>query len=135
MTVTLEKRAHELLSRLVHEVKAASVASPPGDPGAPLLEFVEGDLRCVIFRVDSAPQALSPREAEIARMVARGLPNKAIADVLDISPWTVCTHLRRIFAKLDVPSRAAMVAKLLGRGGLGAGSRRRSPGRESAEVD
>lgn len=56
---------------------------------------------------------LSPREQEIARMVAKGYPNKTIAHVLDISTWTVGTHLRRIFAKLSVGSRAAMVARLL----------------------
>jgi two-component system nitrate/nitrite response regulator NarL len=56
---------------------------------------------------------LSPREQEIVRMVAQGHPNKVIADVLNISSWTVCTHLRRIFAKLGVGSRAAMVAQLL----------------------
>ena len=55
---------------------------------------------------------LSPREMEIARMVAKGYPNKTIAAVLDISSWTVCTHLRRMFAKLGVNSRAAMVARL-----------------------
>jgi len=63
---------------------------------------------------------LSPREYEVARMVARGYPNKTIASVLEISSWTVSTHLRRIFAKLDVTSRAAMVAKLLEAGVLGA---------------
>lgn len=56
---------------------------------------------------------LSPREQEIVRMVAKGHPNKVIADVLNISSWTVCTHLRRIFAKLGVTSRAAMVGELL----------------------
>ena len=59
------------------------------------------------------PVQLSPREQEIVRMVAKGHPNKVIADVLNISSWTVCTHLRRIFAKLGVGSRAAMVAQLL----------------------
>lgn len=54
---------------------------------------------------------LSPREQEIVRMVAEGHPNKVIAVVLNISPWTVGTHLRRIFAKLGVGSRAAMVAR------------------------
>jgi two-component system, NarL family, nitrate/nitrite response regulator NarL len=58
--------------------------------------------------------SFSPREREVARMVAKGYPNKTIADVLEISPWTVCTHLRRIFAKLRVSSRAAMVARLIG---------------------
>jgi DNA-binding CsgD family transcriptional regulator len=56
---------------------------------------------------------LSPREREIVRMVAQGHANKIIADFLGISTWTVCTHLRRIFAKLGVGSRAAMVAKIL----------------------
>jgi DNA-binding CsgD family transcriptional regulator len=57
--------------------------------------------------------SLSPREAEIARMVAKGYPNKTIASVLDISSWTVSSHLRRIFSKYGVTSRAAMVARLL----------------------
>jgi DNA-binding CsgD family transcriptional regulator len=62
--------------------------------------------------------ALSPREKEIVRMVAQGHPNKVIAGVLNISSWTVCTHLRRVFAKLGVGSRAAMVARLLELGGV-----------------
>jgi DNA-binding CsgD family transcriptional regulator len=57
--------------------------------------------------------SLSPREAEIARMVAKGYANKTIASVLDISSWTVSSHLRRIFTKFGVTSRAAMVARLL----------------------
>jgi DNA-binding CsgD family transcriptional regulator len=40
-----------------------------------------------------------------------------IASVLDISEWTVGTHLRRVFTKLEVNSRAAMVARLLGEEG------------------
>jgi DNA-binding CsgD family transcriptional regulator len=55
---------------------------------------------------------LSPREQEIARMVAAGYPSKAIASVLNISCWTVGTHLRRIYAKLGVNTRAAMVGRL-----------------------
>ena len=64
----------------------------------------------------ASPVSFSPREREVARMVAKGYPNKTIADVLEISPWTVCTHLRRIFAKLHVSSRAAMVARLINNG-------------------
>jgi DNA-binding CsgD family transcriptional regulator len=65
-----------------------------------------------------APVSLSPREQEIVRMVAQGYPNKRIAGVLNISSWTVCTHLRRIFAKLGVTSRAAMVARLMEEGSV-----------------
>lgn len=80
-----------------------------------VLDLTVNGLRCLLIRSDhpSAVAILSPREREIARMVATGLTNKTIAQVLDISPWTVSTHLRRIFAKLRVTSRAAMVARLL----------------------
>jgi DNA-binding NarL/FixJ family response regulator len=46
-------------------------------------------------------------------MIAKGYPNKTIAAVLDISVWTVCTHLRRIFAKMGVTSRTAMVTRMI----------------------
>jgi DNA-binding CsgD family transcriptional regulator len=77
--------------------------------------YVDG-ARYLFVRVPQPIEAgtpLSPREQEIVRMVSRGNPNKVIAEVLNISPWTVCTHLRRIFAKLGVTSRAAMVAKVM----------------------
>src|SRR5262245_4071503 len=75
----------------------------------------EGITYCV---VRSQPQgktqvSLSPRELAIARLIAKGLPNKCIGDILEISQWTVATHLRRIFVKLCVTSRAAMVARLV----------------------
>lgn len=75
--------------------------------------------RCTLVSGPAPPSevdgcvALSPREREIARMVACGHTNQAIADVLGISAWTVSTHLRRIFGKLGVNSRAAMVARAL----------------------
>jgi DNA-binding CsgD family transcriptional regulator len=74
------------------------------------------DVRLLVLRrgQPSAISLLSPRELEIARMVAQGYPNKTIASVLEISSWTVASHLRRIFIKLQVSSRAAMAACLLG---------------------
>jgi DNA-binding CsgD family transcriptional regulator len=61
----------------------------------------------------SSAFTLSPRELEVVRLVAKGFSNKAIATVLDISPWTVSTYLRRIFSKMDVGSRAEMIMKAL----------------------
>jgi DNA-binding CsgD family transcriptional regulator len=52
---------------------------------------------------------LTERELQIAAMVAQGDATKNIAYKLRISEWTVGTHLRRIFAKLHVDNRAAMV--------------------------
>lgn len=86
-----------------------------------LLDTEVDGVRCLLVSVEPEAEGettrgkilLSPREEEIARMVAAGYPNKTIAAVLDISSWTVGTHLRRVFAKLGVGSRAAMVASLL----------------------
>jgi DNA-binding CsgD family transcriptional regulator len=52
---------------------------------------------------------LTDRELQIAALIALGWSNKQVANQLRISEWTVSAHLRRIFIKLDVDSRAAMV--------------------------
>lgn len=90
------------------------------------------DVHCVVTvetAVDGpAGDGLSPREREIAHLVARCATNRMIASVLEISAWTVSTHLRRIFAKLDVTSRAEMVAALVGApAAAGPERRRRAP--------
>lgn len=79
-----------------------------------LLDVTVGRIRCLIVQQEPPLRVtLSPRERQIALMVAHGRTNQAIATSLDISVWTVSTHLRRIFAKLAVSSRAEMVARLL----------------------
>jgi DNA-binding CsgD family transcriptional regulator len=52
---------------------------------------------------------LSPREQEVAALVARGLQNKEIAQALQISPITVRNQLARVFRKSDVSTRAELV--------------------------
>jgi len=137
------------VERLVREVRRRSdgrgsepvpAVEPDGD--AVLLDVEMDGLRVLVMRDRSErPKVvLSPREYEIARMVAKGYPNKTIAGVLEISPWTVSTHLRRVFAKLDVTCRAAMVARLLDHGllapqrpatnGNGTGPKRPAPSLE-----
>lgn len=58
--------------------------------------------------------SLSDREREIIRLVSQGHRNISVAETLNISKHTVSTHLRRVFVKLGVTTRAAMVAKLAG---------------------
>jgi DNA-binding CsgD family transcriptional regulator len=75
----------------------------------------QGSVRLtLIVEISDLSPGISPRELQIAQLVARGATNQAIANALDISTWTVSTHLRRIFAKLGVGTRAQMVAQLFG---------------------
>jgi DNA-binding CsgD family transcriptional regulator len=57
---------------------------------------------------------LSPREAEVMRLLATGMSSEQIAQQLVISPHTLRRHVQRILAHLQVPSRAAAIAKVLG---------------------
>ena len=120
-----EKDVAALVNRLAAEARVMpprfpSLTTPDGQEV--VLDVEVGGFRCIILRLLPPGQGgdpiLSPREHEIARMVAKGYANKTIASVLDISSWTVGTYLRRIFAKLGVSSRAAMVARLLEQGTL-----------------
>ncbi len=53
---------------------------------------------------------LTDRERDILAQLARGLGNREIARALFISEATVKTHLRRIYDKLGVDTRAGAVA-------------------------
>ena len=59
---------------------------------------------------------LTPREAEILRLVADGGGDGEIARTLSLSESTVKTHLRSVYSKLDVSGRAAAVASALRQG-------------------
>jgi DNA-binding NarL/FixJ family response regulator len=53
------------------------------------------------------PAGLTGREAEVLRLVAAGLTNIQVAERLYLSPTTISAHLRTIYGKLGVNSRAA----------------------------
>jgi predicted ATPase/DNA-binding CsgD family transcriptional regulator len=59
---------------------------------------------------------LTPRESEIAALIAGGLSNKGIADDLVISPATAARHVANILAKLGFTSRAQIAAWAAGNG-------------------
>ncbi|MFJ8094736.1 response regulator [Streptomyces griseofuscus] len=64
----------------------------------------------VVSRLRDPRPTLTPRERDILAQLAQGLPNHAIARALFISEATVKTHLRRIYDKLGVDTRAGAVA-------------------------
>ncbi|MDK1477000.1 response regulator transcription factor [Streptomyces sp. 549] len=61
-------------------------------------------------RTTSAGVRLTPREVEVARLVADGLSNLEIAAELFISPGTVKTHLAHLAQKLKVRNRVGIAA-------------------------
>jgi len=73
-------------------------------------------------RPSSADPELSAREREVVELVSEGLSNQEVGKRLGVSRRTVDNHVARIFRKLGVRSRTALVARTL-RGGAGARTR------------
>jgi DNA-binding NarL/FixJ family response regulator len=55
---------------------------------------------------------LSPREKEVLKLASDGLNNSEVAGRLFISRYTVQTHMKNIFHKLDIHNRQKLVAKV-----------------------
>jgi DNA-binding NarL/FixJ family response regulator len=58
---------------------------------------------------------LTPREQEVTRLVADGMKNREIAEVLHVTEHTVSNYLYRIFEKLEVSSRVQLILYALSR--------------------
>ncbi len=71
-----------------------------------------------LFQVVQDPEgpSLTPREAQILELIAKGLSNRLAAETLRVSPATVRTHLEHIYAKLEVSNRTEAVMEAIRRG-------------------
>lgn len=69
---------------------------------------------------EDAGAPLTPREREVARLIARGATNRAIAEDLVISEETAASHVKHILAKLGFATRAQVAAWAAQRGLMGA---------------
>lgn len=98
----LKDTAREALMECIRKVHAGETCIAPA-LAAKLAERVSGE-------------ALSTRELEVLQRIAAGRSNKEIGTELFISEGTVKSHVKSIFAKLDVISRTEAVATASRRG-------------------
>jgi DNA-binding NarL/FixJ family response regulator len=94
-TQLAERGARRLADQAGRELRALGAAAPSPVPRRP---------------GDGGTVELSRREREIAELVADGYSNRDIARLLYLSPKTIEGHMSRIFAKLEIGSRAQLAA-------------------------
>lgn len=108
----LKDQSHDELGALLQDMLAGR---PPLSPG------IARRLLHHFSAVKVAPQPpdasdLTGREQDVLRIVAKGMSIREAADMLEISPHTVHTHVRTVYRKLAVATRAeaALAASRLG---------------------
>jgi DNA-binding NarL/FixJ family response regulator len=98
--VVLKEMAPQLVVEAVRQVHAGNRWLDKGSVHRALDRLLQRESGS-----QEAAQALTPRELEIVRMVARGLRNRAIAEQLFITEGTVKIHLHNIYQKIEVNGR------------------------------
>ncbi len=104
----LKDTAIDIVVNSIKEIKSGgSVISP--SIAKKILEMVKNpDTREKEIK-EEVPFNLSPAEVKILVQVVDGKSNKQIAEAVFLSPWTVKTHIKNIYKKMHVNSRAAAV--------------------------
>jgi DNA-binding NarL/FixJ family response regulator len=85
-----------------------------------LFERALEDVRKVVFSDPGPPNPLTAREIEVLSLVAEGLKNREIADVLVVTEQTVKNHISAAMHKLGAPNRTRAVMSAIRNEWLGA---------------
>lgn len=109
--VVLKETAPDVLLRAVRQVYSGGQWLERQSVGEALKRTLEREAEA-----RGLSGVLTPREIEIARMVASGLRNKEIGEKLCISEGTVKIHLHNIYDKLKVPGRLELAFYLQKKG-------------------
>ena len=101
-------------------VKALKDVKKGGSPITPsiarkVMNMVSGFKKKETTKEEIIPFDLSQAELRILEQVIEGKSNKEIAEAVYLSPWTVKTHIKNIYKKMHVNSRAAAVRLALKR--------------------
>jgi DNA-binding NarL/FixJ family response regulator len=99
------------IAQAIHEVRAGGSPISPSIARRVLSRFrAEPEVAPSAPAASSAaPSPLTERETEILKLVAKGLHFDTVGEVLEISPHTVVTHVKKIYRKLAVNSRGEAV--------------------------
>ena len=106
-------RARALRARACARLGDAGTAQTELTSAAATLRALGAEPDVAALRLDAAPgfpAGISPREAEVVRLVARGFTNRQVAAELVISEKTVARHLSNLFAKTGATTRSALTA-------------------------
>lgn len=100
---------------LINEIKSLHSGGSPISPliARKILTHFRNDSQKTIVQnlkaTDSTPVALSKREQEVLEYITKGFSSNEIAGLLEVSPHTVLTFIRRIYAKLKVTSKTEAI--------------------------
>jgi two-component system nitrate/nitrite response regulator NarL len=109
--VVLKDMAATLLVQCVREVHAGGKWLERSIAGRAVGRFVNREAR-----TRRIADILTPREIQVARMVADGLPSKAVASRLAINEGTAKLHLHHVYEKLKLDGRMALVRYMRSKG-------------------
>ncbi|CAN0537196.1 unnamed protein product, partial [Scytosiphon promiscuus] len=104
----LKDTAIDMVVNSIKEIKAGGSAISPSI-AKKVLDMVKNPIEKKQKTKEEVPFDLSPAELKILEHVVEGKTNKQIAEDVFLSPWTVKTHIKNIYKKMHVNSRAAAV--------------------------
>lgn len=109
---TAEVRLRTRFRRWVSIHAERLTASPTQGSEARVAIVVEPTRPHELAEVIAAAYCLTDREREVARLTVSGHGNRDIARILALSEWTVADHLKSVFGKIGVRSRAELTARM-----------------------
>jgi LacI family transcriptional regulator len=108
---TAARLLHTLMRRAAGQPADGEKSAVPQLTVLPPLGVVSRRSTDTLAKTDPEDAILSERERDVLRLLAKGLVKREIADRLGLSPHTIDNYLRRIYAKLNVHTVGAAVAK------------------------